>query len=156
MLCSKCGQIIRDQARFCNRCGTVVVQSLIPPQEDPPTDNRKIIKVLARCSKTKKPYGIRFREKKNHPGKWVARWVDVIREESAKQGGYEPTDVPGKFSLHAEYKCPHCGAGSIFQCGCKFVLSCWDGVTNPVTCPWCGITGELGGRIQKVVSVVDM
>jgi hypothetical protein len=81
---------------------------------------------------------------------WIADWAFAIKEESASREGYQNTTVCGAFAFAAEYPgCPHCGARSIFKCGCGRV-ACWDGETRRVTCPWCEATAELVDDIKSL------
>ena len=96
--------------------------------------------VLARCSKTKKCFGIRVEQR----GKdWVRTWTFPIDERKAKHEGFETNVVTGSMDADNEYPgCPHCGAKGFVQCACK-KNGCSGGIHNyghsvEYTCPWCG------------------
>ncbi|MBM3143085.1 MAG: hypothetical protein FJ005_08645 [Chloroflexi bacterium] len=107
-----------------------------------------VVVVIARCSRNKQWWGIRFEEKL--PGRWTADWAFVIKEAVARREGYDRGKITGVFVLDAAYPgCPHCGAMSVFKCRCGKV-ACWDGERYTVTCPWCGATLKLSGQIESL------
>ncbi|MDR3303446.1 MAG: hypothetical protein LBS86_03450 [Treponema sp.] len=100
--------------------------------------NAKVI--LARCSKTRKTFGIRIEERR---GDWVRTWAFPLDERKAKREGFDAETVTGSMNEDDEYPgCPHCGAAGFVSCGCG-KISCNGGVTDhgdgsaEFTCPWC-------------------
>jgi hypothetical protein len=104
--------------------------------------NAKVI--MARCSKTKKAFGIRIEER---GGDWVRTWAFPLDERKAKHEGYDANAVTGSMKAADDYPgCPHCGFGGFSHdsTGCGKV-HCGGGGTNlgdctELTCPWCGKT----------------
>ena len=114
---------------------------------------RNIVVVLARCSDSKTLFGVRF-ERKDASG-WAGTWAFPLRESTATREGYDRTSISGSFSLDPSYPgCPSCRARAFFRCGCGKV-GCWDGERRKVTCPWCGMTGELQGIVTSLDAGVD-
>ena len=126
-----------------------------------------VVIVMARCRQTKEYYGIRFEENRSierypkhdfgiEPNQlWVADWAFEIKKESADREGYAKTEISGSFSIAPAYPgCPSCHGRSIFKCGCGKV-ACWDGKSQMVTCPYCGMTGLLSGQIDRLSSGGD-
>ena len=113
----------------------------------------KVVVVIARCSRSRQGFGIRFEEKgKDH---WIADWAFVIQEMLAGGEWYGRGDITGVFEVDAAYPgCPHCRAPSIFQCTCGKV-ACWDGKRRAVTCPWCGTMIELRDLIGSLSARAD-
>jgi hypothetical protein len=105
--------------------------------------NAKVI--MAKCSKTKKAFGIRI-EQRGHD--WVRTWAFKIDEGAAKREGFDANTVSGSMNADAGYPgCPFCGSQGFIQCGCG-KTSCDGGAVKHdksvrVTCPWCGNSGEL-------------
>ena len=92
--------------------------------------------VLAKCTKTKKLYGMRMEER---GGDWVRTWAFPIDEQKAKREGFTDNKISGTLQAVDGYPgCPYCGAMVCFtdaspHCG---KMSCFDGGTQH-TCPWC-------------------
>jgi hypothetical protein len=107
-----------------------------------------VVIVLARCSRSRQGFGIRFEEMQQR--QWVADWAFALRETTARKEGYDRGEIAGAFAFAAVYPgCPYCGVRGIFKCGCGKV-ACWDGETRTVGCPWCGIRCELRGHIESL------
>jgi len=107
-----------------------------------------VVIVMARCSRSRQGFGIRFEEKVR--GRWIADWAFAIKETLARREGYDRGTISGAFGFDTSYPgCPHCRAPSIFQCVCGKV-ACWDGERRTATCPWCGATVELRGHIESL------
>lgn len=131
-------------------------------------ENRpNIVIVMARCGHSKEYFGIRFEENQSmerypkhnfggEPGQfWAADWAFEIRRESGGREGYDKTEISGIFSISPTYPgCPYCHGKSIYKCGCGKVV-CWDGETQIVTCPYCGMTAQLSGQIESLYSGFD-
>lgn len=110
--------------------------------------------IVARCSNSRGLYGIRFEQRE--PRVWVFDWAFAIKAGTAQREGYDQTTIEGRFEIGEHYPgCPHCGAPSIFRCGCGRV-NCWDGHRREVTCAWCGQTGTLSGAIESLTGTGDM
>ena len=105
--------------------------------------NAKVI--MARCSKTKKSFGMRIEERGRD---WVRTWAFPIDERKAKREGFDANTVTGSMNADDEYPgCPYCSSAGFVQCGCE-KISCTGGVTAysdyaEFTCPWCGEHIEL-------------
>jgi len=105
--------------------------------------NAKII--MARCSKTKKSFGMRIEQRKKD---WIRTWAFSIDERKAKREGFDANAVTGSMDSDDAYPgCPHCESIGFVQCGCE-KIGCNGGVekrgkTENYTCPWCGDSGEL-------------
>lgn len=107
-----------------------------------------VVIVVARCARSKKYFGIRFEERGRN--KWFADWAFQMKETVARKEGYDRNTISGKLRFGEEYPgCPHCENKRLVKCGCGQV-SCWDGKDGPVTCPWCGSTGEVTGTIDSL------
>jgi hypothetical protein len=107
--------------------------------------------VLARCSHSQLPFGIRFEEKTS--GRWAADWAFAVQEAAAKREGYDRGSVSGSFAFDAAYPgCPSCRAASCFRCSCGNI-ACWNGEQHSVTCPWCRCTGELSSGTVSDLNV---
>jgi len=105
--------------------------------------NAKVI--MARCSKTKKSFGIRIEQRGRD---WVRTWAFPIDERKAKREKFDANTVTGSMEAVDEYPgCPHCGDMKFVQCVCE-KISCMGGICDygdhaELTCPWCGYKGEL-------------
>ena len=110
--------------------------------------------ILARCSQSRKSFGIRFEMRRNDY--WVGTWAFPIKESSAKRENYDHSEIRGHFDFDASYPgCPHCEAQGMFKCSCGKV-ACWDGESTVVACPWCNNTITLGGMIESLGSSGDL
>jgi hypothetical protein len=113
--------------------------------------NAKVI--VARCSSTKKAFGIRIEQR---DGDWVRTWAFPIDERKAKREGFDVNTVSGSMSADDEYPgCPHCGSLGFVQCGCE-KTGCAGGLRDhdgyaDYTCPWCGNEGKV-----EAVSSIDV
>ena len=93
--------------------------------------------VLARCTRTKRMYGMRVEQR---GGDWVRTWAFPIDEYKAKHEGFEANKVSGSLLPVDDYPgCPDCGANVLCICACGKVSCSEAGVTTH-TCPWCGQT----------------
>jgi predicted RNA-binding Zn-ribbon protein involved in translation (DUF1610 family) len=105
--------------------------------------NAKVI--MAKCSGTKKAFGIRIEER---DGDWERTWAFPIDEGKAKREGFDGNTVTGSMEPDDEYPgCPHCGDAGFVRCDCG-KIGCGGGIRNQgdhaeYTCPWCGSTGTL-------------
>jgi hypothetical protein len=104
--------------------------------------NAKVI--MAKCSKTRKAFGIRIEQR---GGDWVRTWAFPVDEGKAKREGFDANTLTGSMNPDDQYPgCPHCGSpGFAFDTGCG-KASCTGGAvdrgngTADMTCPWCGVT----------------
>lgn len=107
-----------------------------------------VVIILARCSGHGTDFGIRFEEQE--PGSWVADWAFAIREAAARREGYDRTEIAGTFGFAPAYPgCPACAAPGLYRCPCDRA-ACWDGSSRTVTCPWCGRSGTLTGKVDRL------
>jgi hypothetical protein len=125
-----------------------------------------VVIVMAKCSHRKEYFGIRFERNDNiHSSlkfldlrskeSWIGDWAFAIEEQSVIKEGYDKNQIRGFIGFSVSYPgCPHCNGKSIFQCGCGRV-ACWDGKTQIVTCPHCGMTAQLSGQIESLHSGFD-
>jgi len=101
--------------------------------------------ILAKCSKTKKYFGIRVEQR----GKdWVRTWAFPLDERKAKHEGFDKNKV-NLSGVDNDYPgCPHCGDGGFGKCFCD-KIGCLGGLqltkseTADYTCPWCGETSKM-------------
>lgn len=110
--------------------------------------------VMAKCSETKKFFGIRT--EKNGVNSWVYTWSFPLKESAAKREGYDKTSIQGRIIHGSEFQgCPICSNKNLIACSCGH-LSCWNGSDTIFTCSWCGahgtVTAYTGG---KIVAGVD-
>jgi hypothetical protein len=104
----------------------------------------------ARCTSTKRPFGIRFEQGAN--GIWQACAAFAITERQICNPAFSNDQIESSASLSPSYPgCPHCApdprkelAGvSFVQCSCRR-LACSTGIIGAETiCPWCGRAGTL-------------
>jgi hypothetical protein len=103
--------------------------------------------VNARCKRNRQAFGIRMEEKS--PRYWVADWAFAVKDAVAKKEGYSQ-NISGRFDFADEYPgCPHCGGKTLMVCSCGKV-SCWDGISTRVTCPWCLREVEISGVADQI------
>ena len=113
----------------------------------------KVVIVMARCSRNRQDFGIRFQEASD--GQWAGTWAFAIAPSAAQREGYVRTELRGSFEFSEAYPgCPLCGARNIFKCPCGKV-ACWDTETRTVVCPWCDHRGQLEGVIDGLGSAGD-
>ena len=105
-------------------------------------NSREATVVVARCRKTKEPFGIRIEKKDD--GAWHCTWAFKTTDKLLSRESYEENvEVSGQILLDPEYPgCPYCGAAGWCNCSCN-KLTCWDGESS-VTCAWCGEVSEVG------------
>jgi hypothetical protein len=110
--------------------------------------------VVARCSRTKQSFGIRFTEKNSK--QWFADWAFAINDASSSKG-HGQTEITGGLGFDPAYPgCPHCEARGALKCGCGKV-ACWDGVNKNFICPWCNQTGTIEiGEIDRLSAASDL
>ena len=108
-----------------------------------------VVIVLARCSKSRLLFGIRFEEitSKN----WSGTWAFQIKEGRAQREGYGQNQITGTFLFDSAYPgCPECqDASTLVICSCNKV-SCWDGETRNFICPWCESAGKITGVANRL------
>ncbi len=104
--------------------------------------------ILARCDENKKLYGIRIQEKN---GDWIRTWAFPIKEEIARQEGFDKVEINGSFAHTEDFPgCPYCHTKQFFVCGKCRKINCWHGQPT-TTCQWCGNTGQ-----TKVAEKLDV
>jgi hypothetical protein len=115
---------------------------------------RNIAVVAARCGQTAAGFGIRFeRSGETH---WSATWAFALKESAAKREGYDRSEIGGTIQLDPSYPgCPHCAKSALVRCGTCGQVSCWNGETRLVTCPWCRNRARIEGAITKLASRND-
>jgi hypothetical protein len=116
-------------------------------------NSRTVVIALARCTVTKKGYGVRLEcQDANH---WVATWSFAIKEDVARREGYEKTQMSGSFGTRSDWPgCPFCSAKGFFRCTCG-KLACWNGETDASVCPSCGQRVVLGGELTSLEVGID-
>lgn len=108
----------------------------------------EVVIIMAKCEKTGKSYGIRVEQVSDF--KWNYTWAFPMSDKTAKLEGYDTCSVEGKITIKRSFPgCPHCGASAFFMCECG-KISCWDTITNDVTCAWCGTESVIGKSINKI------
>lgn len=108
-----------------------------------------VVIIIARCRHSQQSFGIRF-EQKEH-GKWIGDWAFTIKETAAQKEGYDRSQITGAFGFDSTYPgCPSCHFKGIYKCGRCNKVACWDGESQTVKCPWCGVVGQLRGKIEKL------
>lgn len=106
-----------------------------------------VVIVMSRCSRSKDSFGIRFEQ--NFQGNWVTDWAFPAKETLGRKEGYDKNEIKGSITLDTQYPgCPHCHDTSIVLCTTCNKVSCYDGSSNRVTCPWCNTGNSVGGYIQ--------
>ncbi len=112
------------------------------------TDQPHVVIVLARCRHTRRPFAVRFEEKR--PGLWLADWAFAIQEGRAQREGYDRTTIEGRFGFDADFPgCPHCYARRLVKHRCGKLL-CYDEKGGTLTCPWCGVSGTVSGTTDTI------
>jgi len=112
-----------------------------------------VVIVPAQCYKTRKKFGIRY--ERINENVWMATWAFPLIEASAKKEKLSVNSINGSFTFGSEYPgCPYCNSLCLFKCGCG-IISCWDGETNPITCPSCNHTGNLEGDVTNIDTISD-
>jgi len=110
--------------------------------------------VLARCIQHHQLFGMNF-EKKSRDY-WLANWAFPIRQTPTKADGFEHIQIQGVISTDSMYPgCPFCKNSSFFKCTCN-KISCWDGHSSQVTCPWCHQTNKISGSIKDLSGTSDV
>jgi hypothetical protein len=111
--------------------------------------------ILAKCSKTKKLFGIRAEQRGNS---WIRTWAFPIDEEKAKHEGFHKNKVNLGGADEGYPGCPFCRDTGFVKCGCE-KIGCMGGMMkngensgkSMYTCPWCGSTGEV--QMKDVIDV---
>lgn len=115
---------------------------------------RRIVIVAARCGQSAGGFGIRF--ERFGETRWSATWAFALKASAARREGYDRAEIRGAMGLDPSYPgCPHCAKRALVCCGICGRVSCWDGVTRIVTCPWCRNRAELAGEITALQSRND-
>ena len=94
--------------------------------------------IIAKCPKTKRPYGIRVQQMED--GDWWRTWSFEIDTARAAREGYGAGTIEGNlYALDAYPGCPYCGRRKFYHCPCG-KISCGGPNGVDYTCPWCGLT----------------
>lgn len=108
--------------------------------------------ILAKCKGSDKLYGMRVQEK---DGDWIRTWAFRIKEEMARQEGFDKVEINGSFSRTAEYPgCPYCGATNFIVCGKCNKISCYNNEKISV-CNWCGNSSKIVAKQRLDVAGGD-
>ena len=98
--------------------------------------------VLAKCSRSRKSYGIRIERRRDNI--WYCTWAFPLSESGASNEGYGSTMISGRVEIDSEYPgCPYCGTKAWVSCGSCKKLSCWINGEHYFSCMWCGNSGEV-------------
>ena len=109
--------------------------------------------VLSRCRHSRKPFGVRMEEMQRNV--WSANWAFGLTEGTAKREGYGKSEIAGSFGIADNYPgCPTCQDTGLLKCACGRV-SCYDGTSKTLICPWCNKQGNVGGNIDRLTSGTD-
>lgn len=96
--------------------------------------------VISYCPEAKKTYGISVDPIAKMRFRFV--WAFKIGAEQAHREGYDSKTVTGSVELDNSFPgCPYCKSKQFLFCTCGAVM-CWHG-QSVVTCPKCGLTGEV-------------
>ena len=114
------------------------------------TDKKpNVVIVTARCNNKKQNFGIRVEEKDRNT--WIADWAFPIKESTARKERYDMNKISGNIIFDSQYPgCPYCESKGIFLCGRCNKVSCFNGKTEIVFCPWCNEKLKLGGHIESL------
>lgn len=108
-----------------------------------------VVIVMAKCSREKASYGIRYEEKER--GFWAGTWAFPIKDSRAKKENYDKNSIDGSITFDPEYPgCPYCKSKGIFLCGDCNHVACYDGESKTVVCPHCNVKLKLGDRIRHL------
>ena len=95
--------------------------------------------VMAKCSKTKKLFGMRVEQRGND---WIRTWAFPLDEEKARNEGFDKNKLSISGVDNDYPGCPHCGDGGFTKCTCSKIGCSGATVTNEgkmsYICPWCG------------------
>lgn len=98
--------------------------------------NKNAFAILAKCTKTKKYFGISVNPIGRKKFSFV--WAFPIDQHQAHKEGFDSHYVHGSISLDPNYNgCPHCGKIGFFICGACGMLACYNGSSSTVVCPHC-------------------
>lgn len=104
----------------------------------------------ARCSSNATGFGIRIERQSERESAWNLTWAFALSDSLAQKEGYDHMRLQGEFQFGRSYPgCPHCKSISLFRCSCSRA-TCWNGESRTVRCPWCGVTGEIGGEVTEL------
>ncbi len=97
--------------------------------------------VMAKCTKEKKPFGIRVEQREDMA--WYCNWAFRISEQAAANEGYGNTVIDGIVKIDGDYPgCPYCGATGWVRCGQCGKLTCQASGEEFFQCEWCGNSGK--------------
>ncbi len=101
---------------------------------------RTVTVICAKCSKTKKMYGIRT-EKMN--GSWFFTWAFPLEKSVADKEKYSETVINDAPSNSENYNgCPYCTSKNLIYCSNCGKLNCDNG-EEMFICGWCGLSGTV-------------
>ena len=104
--------------------------------------------VMAACEETKRFFGITVDE--DGPGEYRFIWAFKIDRDKGRKEGYESRTVSGAVTIDDGFPgCPYCGEKRFYICECGKIV-CYHGQAR-VTCPSCGLSGQL-----KTVERIDL
>lgn len=105
----------------------------------------KAFAVTAKCSKTKKPFGITVNPLSKRQFAFV--WAFKMKEGQGEREGYENNHVKGAMIYDDDFNgCPYCHSRQFYLCSNCGKLSCYHGEIE-VICPTCGT--------QSIVQAVE-
>lgn len=115
--------------------------------------------VPTRCETTKEAFEIRFRKDgsaTDGSSAWHAVEAVELADGGDAEGAADERRITGDFVFDPGYEgCPHCDQQSFFHCADCDNLSCWDGQTETVICPWCYSEIRLTQGIDELGAVDD-
>lgn len=101
--------------------------------------------ITARCSKTKKPFGITVDPLSNN--QFALVWAFKMKEGQDKRERLENNHVKGTVIFDEGFNgCPYCSSKQFYLCSNCGKVSCYHG-EEEVTCPTCGT--------QSIVQMVE-
>jgi len=107
---------------------------------------REVVILPVACASRHGAFGLRLERQSD--GDWSGTWAFKLKKGVAEKEGYSSRSIKnqGRIIMDGRIGCPHCENVNIFLCSCE-VFACYDGRSNPVTCPTCRQQIELGGEI---------
>ncbi len=91
--------------------------------------------IMVKCSESKQTFGMRVQ--KISDDDWERTWAFPIKDEVAKNEGYDKTKITANLFTSSEYPgCPHCKTMNVVQCATCGKLNCYNG-EDTMICGWC-------------------
>ncbi len=164
VVCKRCGATLVSDARFCAKCGSPTESASDASSSHGVSATREAILVAgARCTATRKPFAIRFEQRRG--GIWQACSAFAISERQLSNPAFSSDQVTSSASLSSSYPgCPHCAseprkefAGvSFVKCSCGRLARSTGIIGAETLCPWCDRVGTLvRHRALPVVGMKD-